>query len=159
MFKSLKLHVTRSNPQHLADFQEAAELKSRKEMVPITHPAYALSRSIDLITGTGKYSNLSKVNERNAINSLIIYYGFPTLYLTISPADTYHFLAYQFLTGEQVQTLSLEDLPAGLFDKEFRAKLAAKNPVALAQFFNCYISSIVAMSCYGCIQDMCDIVV
>lgn len=148
LFKSVKYHVKKNTTLMrrldeitLAEMQEAAKLKASGKPIPANHRAAPLVNAVNLVAKDMFYSNLVKTNDRNAINSTIIMYGPPTLYITISPRDTHHHLAYIMLN--RTRHVDWANPPPELFDPKIRNKQATRDPTALALFFHSLISIIV----------------
>lgn len=145
---SVKLHVQRVASVQLkslnditeADIKEAIILKNSNSIIPENHPAKPLMSAIRLVGARTKYSDYFKSNSRSEIMSTIISSGPPALYVTISPLDHRHILAFKFTN----KTLDLDssNLPESLNDDQFRLRQAAQNPVSLAEFFHVLISQI-----------------
>lgn len=73
------------------------------------------------------------------LKATIVHYGMPNLYVTISPDDTKNVIAYVFgLADSSGYSMNLTDIA----DVRERARMAASNPVALAQFFATVIGAI-----------------
>jgi hypothetical protein len=101
-------------------------------------PASQLLRRLALSSCKAAFSQESKSVNRNELQSTIIALGVPFLYVTISPSDVHHPLAFSFCQ-EPREALDLHTLPPALTDKAFRQRQAAKNPVGLALFFGTLI--------------------
>jgi hypothetical protein len=69
-----------------------------------------------------------------------MHFGAPSLYLTISPLDHKHILAFQICN--RTVHLDLNNLPKELFDEDFRLKQASRNPAPLAQFFHVIVKTV-----------------
>jgi hypothetical protein len=145
---SVKLQVKRVSSSTLtsirnistSDIEEAISLKNSNSLIPDHHPAKPLMSAIRLVGARTKYSDFFKSNSRSEILSTIISSGSPALYITISPLDHRHILAYKFTN--RTQSLDLNALPQMLSDDLFRLRQAAQNPVGLAEFFHILISAI-----------------
>ena len=83
---------------------------------------------MDHINGHVSGSIIQKKYMRNKIWSLISYFGAPSWFITISPADNMHPISLYF--ADTQETFSPELRP----DNE-RYRLIAENPVAGARFF------------------------
>ena len=94
---------------------------------------------LTLIGSKAPFSQISKVNNKRELYSMLINKGSPTLYITISPNDVTHILAYVFCLKDP-KTFNF--LNNEITDTQFRTRQASKNPVSLSQFFNFLISNI-----------------
>ncbi len=148
LFESVKLTVKRFASPHcsrlaavtLEDLQDALRLSNSAAYVPPSHPAAGMMSAVKLVGSHMKYSDYFKSTCRSEIKSSIIHQGSPSLYITISPLDHCHILAYSMCKRDIA--MDLNDLPEELSDDQFRIKQAAQNPVALAEFFHVVVTSI-----------------
>ena len=142
IFSSVKLHVRqlsesglqRLNDISISDLKEALLLKNSGNTISKDHPSKALMDSLRLVGAKTNYSNHFKTNSRSELISCIVHHGSPSLYVTISPLDHRHILAFQICNREI--PLDLANLPAQLSESDFRLLQASQNPVSLAQFFH-----------------------
>jgi hypothetical protein len=150
LFESVKLSVKRFSNAHLSnlaavtveDLQDALRLSNSTSFVPSAHPASRLMSAVKLVGSHMKYSDYFKSTCRSEIKSSILHHGSPSLYITISPLDHCHVLAYSMCKRDVA--LDLNNLPEELSDDQFRVKQAANNPVALAEFFHVVVTSILS---------------
>jgi hypothetical protein len=92
-----------------------------------------------LIGSKAPFSQLSKSTNRNELRSMIINKSLPNIYLTVSPNDTTHPLAYKCCLNDP-NSFSFE--ATELTDAEFRAKQTVENPIGISEFFHVLISII-----------------
>jgi hypothetical protein len=150
IFASVKMHVRnltasqlqRLNDISLSDLKEALILKNAGNDVPNNHPAKSLMESLRIVGAKTNYSDHFKTTSRSELLSCIIQHGSPCLYITISPLDHRHILAFQIINRETA--LDLDNLPDELHDSKFRLLQASENPVSLAQFFHVLIAKIIS---------------
>jgi hypothetical protein len=138
----------------VTEIQEAIHLKNSNSYIPDDHPAKPLMSAIRLVGARTKYSDLFKSNSRSEILSTIISSGPPALYITISPLDHRHIIAYKF--ANRTESFDLNSLPESLSNDQFRLRQAAQNPVGLAEFFHILISTILK-SLFGGGENNCGI--
>ena len=89
-----------------------------------------LSNNLSSAGSHVKGSPYEKVNNRREIFGLMIKYGFPLLWITISPAPV-HSPIFMLLAGEPID-IDISNIPS----HTERAKLVANNPVAAAKYYN-----------------------
>jgi hypothetical protein len=150
VFRSVRLHLQNSSSSHLnslnnvsiLDLQDAIRLKQTGKDIPSNHASKPVLDAVRIIGAKTLYSNHFKSVSRSEIRSCIIHHGSPALYITISPMDAKHILAYQICN--RTKHLDLNNLPTELLDEEFRLKQASEDPVSLAQFFNVIVTNILS---------------
>lgn len=98
-----------------------------------------LMREVKAVTSFVPGSASSKVAMRNEIKALIVDQGLPHFYVTINPADVYNPLV-RFLAGSDIDIDTC--LPSD-HDYHSQAYLVAKNPAAVAKFFNVYMKAFI----------------
>ena len=120
-------------------------LKERSEGNYSNEKMSQISKIVDLFFGKAEFSQSSKSKRRMELKSTIIRYGSPSIYLTISPSDIHHILAYTTCAQlhddnfDIIQYLSkIEDIE----NEAFRKQQTAENPVSIAEFFHILITAI-----------------
>ena len=91
-------------------------------------------RRLALSSSKAAFSQEAKSINREELRSTIVALGAPFLYLSISPLDVHHPLAYAFCK-EGSLPLALDAQPAEATDRAFRQPQAVGIPVRLAEFF------------------------
>merc|ERR1711928_272269 len=130
-FSSTAARIDLLNSESLAELQQSVE-----NNIPITDPN--LRTFMNSLSSTGAQVNGSPYQKkayRREIFGLMIKYGTPVLWITISPAVSHSPLFMQ-IAGHKVD---LSDLPSHVE----RAKIVANDPVAAAIYYNTVIDAFV----------------
>ena len=100
-----------------------------------------LKTLLDNLSSTGSKvagSPYCKKSYRREIFGLMISYGMPAFFITVSPSSIHSPLVL-FLAGKEIDLDNL--VPEALLNSHERAQVAAKDPVAVARFFNIVIDA------------------
>ena len=119
------------NNESLAELQQSVENNT-----PITDPN--LRTFMNSLSSTGAHVNGSpyqKKSYRREIFGLMIKYGTPVLWITISPAVS-HSPIFMQIAGHDI---NLSDLPSHIE----RAIMVANDPVAAAIYYNTIIDALI----------------
>ena len=130
-FQSTAARIDSLSNESLAEFQQSVENNT-----PITDPN--LRTFLNTVSSTGahvKGSPYQKKAYRREIFGLMIKYGTPVLWITISPAVS-HSPIFMQIAGHKVD---LSDIPSHVE----RAKMVANDPVAAAIYYNTVIDAFV----------------
>jgi len=130
-------------PEVLIDLNKCC--KEDKRYVPSTDDekkAFSVLRRLRLVSKHVPGSDGYKAVLRNQIQSLIVYRGPPTLFITLNLSDVDNPIV-RLYAGENID---LDDISRGEDMSEWKRKLlAACNPRACAQFFDLMITKFIAV--------------
>jgi hypothetical protein len=118
------------NQSVLADV--AKKLSEGQNVKPETQDekdCFQVIRDLDHVSQRVDGSVTTKKYMRSEIWSMMTYYGAPSWYITLSPADVKHPICLYFADKDEVFKPDLRDYNE-------RIRLIARNPVAGARFFN-----------------------
>ncbi|TCD64110.1 hypothetical protein EIP91_004523 [Steccherinum ochraceum] len=96
---------------------------------------YQLLHDVDTINQHVDGSSVTKAYMRNELWALTSYFGAPSWYITLSPADVEHPIALYYADTKEMYRPELIRL------KDDRMRLIANNPVAGARFFKFIVES------------------
>ncbi|CAF4480821.1 unnamed protein product [Rotaria sp. Silwood2] len=100
-----------------------------------------LIKQLKTVSGSVMESNQSRSNYRIELHSQIFFSGLPNIFITINPCDLHHPLEMKFAGVD----LNIDDLLLNQMPKSHeRAAIVARHPVAIAQFFNKLISTVLS---------------
>jgi hypothetical protein len=91
-----------------------------------------LNNLLNVVGGKAPFCQISKLTNRRELKSMIIFHGNANLYITLSPDDTKHPLAYKFCMDDPN---NFSFASKELDDRQFRAMQTSKNPVGISLFF------------------------
>ena len=110
-------------------------LRAVQNNTPVNDPNLrALTNNLSSAGSKVKGSPYEKAFNRREIFGLMIKYGSPTLWITISPATVHSPIFMQLANGQSID-FDFLDIPS----HTERAKLVANNPVAAAIYYNTII--------------------
>jgi hypothetical protein len=99
-----------------------------------------LNNILNVVGGKAPFCQISKQTNRRELKSMIIFHGNANLYVTLSPDDTKHPLAYKLCMDDPNNfAFSSKELN----DDQFRALQTSKNPIGISQFFYNLITIII----------------
>ena len=110
----------------------AKRMASGEKVIPQSQAekdCFQVIRDLDNVSSRVDGSLTSKKYMRSEIWSLMAYYGAPSWYITLSPADVKHPLCLYFADSQEKFSLDLRP-----YDE--RIRMIARNPVAGARFFH-----------------------
>ena len=122
-----------------SDLEDALKARFSSEH-DSSNPANSLFQTINLVNNKIEFSQESKGRNRQELRASIVRFGSPSFYVTISPSDSHHVFA--FIKCMEGTAFDINNPPEEMTNRYFRNKQCAKNPVALAQFFNVLIAMI-----------------
>ena len=138
-YRTSALDIDKLSHQDLVQIVESVEKKNT-----IADPNLrTLMRTLTSAGANIRGSPYCRQSYRREIFGLMIKYGIPPLWITISPAVV-HSPIFLRLAGHTINLdrISLSDLPNAVD----RAKIVAKDPVSAARFFNIIIDSFTSVS-------------
>jgi hypothetical protein len=116
------------------------DLKNKGQSLPDAHPTNPLMTALRLSGTSLKYTQQFRNTARDELLATSLKYGSPSLYITSSPADHKHVLA--FAMSNKTYDFDPDALPPVHFDTNLRNKLAAEHPVENSQFFHAIVTEI-----------------
>ena len=134
------------NPPEL----EYAAAQARKYET-ITNPK--VRELLNLISRVGSVSPGS--NEKKSYmlmerKSLVVYYGCPTIYMTINPGDLYSPLSLKYCSVE----IDIDNFTPELYDYGQRLKVLHNNPLAVVEYFRNLVDGIMCVLKQGLFGEM-----
>jgi hypothetical protein len=115
-------------PKKILEIAEKRRSMPYEEQDPLDLPVLALLRQVQ-VTGAPVLGSVhSKVHRRNELRALMVMHGLPSIWLTLNPSE---------LTAPLLPLLSgLSEEVAKQLNSFDRMKLAAEDPVSVAEFFS-----------------------
>jgi transposase-like protein len=120
-----------------ADIDKA--MKNHADDIPDEKSNF-VTRHLQLAGRNASFSQFAKQTNRSELKSMLIRNGPPSWYITFSPADTKHLLAYQMCFNDPA---NFDPDAPEISDAYFRSSQASANPTALSEFFFILVSKII----------------
>lgn len=103
--------------------------------------ALDLLKEVKLISANIPGSAASRLTMRNEIRANILSLGVPSFYVTVNPADVYNPMV-RFLAGSDIDIDNLLSHEIPTYWEQ--AKLVARNPCIVAEFFHTYVNAFIS---------------